>query len=195
MSVWSAAVEAILAGDPVGAAWGAEFFFASKTMAIWPGQGSFDTSAKGGPIFQGIGGMGAVGAVEMGAVAATQAVTFTLSGLDPSIFAIAQDQAGEVRGRRAKLYMIFWDALTFELVDVRVRRTFKMNKLSADIDGGQNPPSMVLSLSCEPILATKNRAPYSFLTDGDQRARYPDDRGLERMQELTGNQTLIWTAT
>lgn len=194
MSVWAAAVEAALRGDPVGAAWGAEFFFKSGTRALWPGQGSFDTSSKGGPVFQGIGAMGAVGAVEMGAVAATQSVAFTLSGLDAALFAVAKDQGAEVRGRRVKLWIIFFNAATAALIDVKVRRTLIMDRLPAKIDGNANPPSMVLSLTTEPILATKNRAPYSFLTDADQRGRFAGDRGLERMQELTNNQTLVWTA-
>ena len=192
---WSAAVEAHLAGATVGVAYGVEFFFASGTKALWPGQGAFDTSALGGPVFQGIGGMGQVGAVEMGAVAATQPVSFSLSGLDAALFAVAQNQGAEVRGRRAKLYLIFFDVQTFALIDVRVRRTLVMDRLPAKIDGASDPPSMVLSLTTEPILATKNRAPYAFLTDADQRGRYPGDRGLERMQELTNNQSLVWTAT
>ena len=100
-SIWSAAVQAALAGETVGIAAGVEFFFASETMALWPGQGTFDTSAKGGPVFRGVGQMGQIGAVELGAVAATQAVTFSLSGLDATLYAYAQNQGVEVRGRRA----------------------------------------------------------------------------------------------
>ena len=64
-----------------------------------------------------------------------------------------------------------------------------MDKMPTSIDGNANPPTMMCALSCEPILATKNCAPYAFLTDADQRGRYPGDRGIERMQELTNNQS------
>ena len=193
-SVWTAAVEAALAGDPVGIAYGVEMAFASGPMAVWPGQGSLDCSAFGAPVFQGIGQVGQIGTVEMGTVAATQAVTLSLSGLDAGLYSKAQNQGAEVRGRRARIYLIFFDPRTGALLDVRVRRTVVMDKITTSIDGNANPPTMILSLFCEPVLATKNRAPYAFLTDADQRGRFPDDRALERMQELTNNQTLVWTA-
>lgn len=192
MSVFAAAVAAALQGDAVGLAWGASFAFASQAMAVWQGMGPLDASAFGAPTFQGLGPMGSVGAVELGQVEVTQGVTFELSGLDTTLFALSQNQAAEIRGRRAKLFLLTFDARSLTLLGANLVRTLEMNKMTVKADANADPPTMRISLSAEPILAAKDKAPFALLTDGDQRARYPGDRGLERTQVLTHRQTLTF---
>lgn len=192
MSAISAAVAATLRGDPVGLAYGVRMDFTSGTMSVWPGQGAIDGSPFGAPVFSGIGRMGQVGSVELGAVAATQSLTLSLSGLDPGLRQIAHNQRTEVSGRRVALYLIVFDPRTAALLDVRLRRTLVMDKITTRVTGDGSPPTMTCALSAEPILAAKNHAPFSYLTDADQRGRFPDDKALERTQEMSQNQTLVW---
>jgi hypothetical protein len=192
---WSAALAANLRGAVIGVAYGVQLDFRSAAMAIWPGQGSLDCSEFGAPVFQGIGRMGQVGSIQIGPVEATDSIVLSLSGLDPALSALARNQGDDVRGRDARIYRIVFNASDGALLDVRARRTVEMDKITTMIDGNANPPKMTCSLSCEPILASKSRAPFSFLTDADQRGRYAGDRALERMQEMTNNQTIVWTTT
>jgi len=190
-SVWTEAVRLLTRGDAVNIAYGVEFTFRSKTMACWEGFGPLDATAFGGPIFYGIGNMGRIGPLELGSVAQTEGVTFELSGLDPTFFAEAQNQSTEVRGFQCRVYFNFFDA-DWKLVDSRPRRTFQMDRIKTSVSMQNEPPTMVLTLSAEPILATKNAKPNAYLTDADQRSRYPGDRSLERIGELSVHQTVTW---
>lgn len=198
-SVWTEAVKLLLRGDDVRFACGVEFTFRSQTMACWEGFGPLDAPAFGGPVFLGIGNMGRIGPLQLGSVAQTEGVIFELSGLDPSFFAAAQDQANEVRGRQCRIYFLFFNNISvnpaipdWALVDARARRTFEMDRIKTSVNMEGDTPTMLLSLSAEPILATKNAKPNAYLTDADQRARYPGDRILERIGELAMHQTIIW---
>lgn len=189
--VFSAAVQAALRGDVVPGCYGVEFDFGSGPVSVWQGIGPLDASAFGGPTFQGIGNFGKIGSIQLGAVGQTDGVNFELSGLDATFFALAQTQQTQVRGRLAKLYLLFFSP-TWSLLACGVRRTYRMDKITTRVNAASDPPTMICQLSCEPILAPKNHAPWSFLTDADQRGRFGGDRGLERTQLLTNRQTVVW---
>jgi len=189
--VFSAVVQAALKGDVVNACYGVQFSFASGPVSVWQGIGPLDASAFSGPTFQGLGNFGRIGAVQLGTVAQTDGISFELSGLDATFFSLAQSQQAQVRGRLARLYLLFFSA-SWSLLACGVRRTFLMDKMQTKINAAADPPTMIVSLSCEPILASKNKAPWTFLTDADQRGRYGGDRGLERAALLTQKQTMVW---
>jgi len=196
MSAFAAAVEAMLKGDTVRYCYGVTFQFASGAMSVWQGFGELDATPFGGPLFSGVGNMGSIGSVEIGTSAQTQSVTFQLSGVDPKYSAYARNQATEIKGRRALLYLLFFTGsgpdAGASLLDCRLRRTLRMDKITGEIQANQAGLQMVNTLVCEPILATKSRAPYAMLSDSDQRARHPGDRACEFMCSLTGSETIVW---
>lgn len=188
---FSTAVQALLKGDTLYATYGVQFNFASGSVAVWQGIGPIDASAFSCPVFSGVGNMGKIGSLEMGVVAGTQSVEFELSGLDATFFAKSQSQQSEVRGRRCTVFILFFNS-SATLIDCRVRKTYVMDRIVTNVSADGDTPSMICKLSAEPILAPKNQSTYSFLTDADQRARFPGDRGLERTQLLTNRMTLVW---
>lgn len=190
-STWTSAIAAILAGDTVNYGYGVEFRFASETISLWQGVGRLDATAFAGPVFQGIGALGRIASLELGAVAQTEQITFELSGLQPSLVGLVPDQASEVKYRVARLWFQFFDA-EFNLIDARPRRTYLMDRLIPDVNAATDPPTFKLTLTAEPRLATKNQARFSYLTDADQRARHSGDRILERVGLLSVKQTMLW---
>ena len=49
-----------------------------------------------------------------------------------------------------------------------------------------------LSITCEGLFTAKDKTPYGFLTDADQKARHTGDRGLERVTNLQKGVTVPW---
>jgi hypothetical protein len=193
-SIFSAAVTGLLAGDTVMWCFGATFSFASATKSVWQGVGSLDATTFSGPIFDGLGNLGTIDIVEVGVQSATRSVIFTLSGVDASLFSTALAQAAEVQGRRAKIYMLFFDG-SGSLLGCALRRTVVMDKITVAGDMTDAGPTLTLQLSSEPILGPKNGRPWSLLNHADQLARYPSDNALERVTNLSGKQTLLWITT
>jgi hypothetical protein len=190
-----AVIEALRRGAAVLAD-GVVFRFASETIALWPADGPLDASAFGGPTFLGIGALGRISSIELGTVAATQAVSFELSSLDPQIFAIAQDQQDEVQGRRVEIWRLVFDLAQPDrgngLIACAKRRTLIMDKITTNVQPSADGPVMTISVTAEPLLAAKNRAGNSYLTDAEQRARYPGDKILERTSFAAGKRTVFW---
>jgi len=196
MGFYSESEVAALRGGAATLADGAVFRFASETIALWPGVGPLDATALGGPVFLGVGALGRISAIELGTIAATQQVTFELSALDPQIFAIAQDQLAEVQGRRVEIWRMVFDlsqpARDNGLIACRKRRTLLMDKITTNVQPSEGGPVMTISVTAEPILSAKNRAGNSYLTDAEQRARYPGDKILERTTFAAGKRTVYW---
>lgn len=186
-------VQSLLKGVSVAHGYGVRFNFDSGPIAVWGGLGNLDATAFSCPVFEGIGSLGRVSAIEVGTTAATEALTFELSSLDTRIHAIANDQADEVMGRRAEVYLYFMDIGATSgniLVHCMKRRTVIMDKMTPKIEMTEDGPLMTISVTSEPVLSRKNRAGNTFLTDADQRARYPGDRIFERA--ALSERTVVW---
>lgn len=198
-AVDEALVASLLKGDSVFLAEGVLFDFASGAMAVWNGMRPLDATAFGGPVFQPLANMGAIGELELGSSPATQSLTFHLSAvkdgaLDSSMITLSLDQSEEVKGRDCRIFSLLFDAAE-ALVACEIERTAIMDMLTVEASMETNPPTGIISLTAEPILADRNKTPLAFLSDIDQRTRYPGppaDRGLERGVYLTRALTLKW---
>jgi hypothetical protein len=192
-SIFAPAVAAILKGDTVSWCYGASFDFASGTQSLWQGIGPLDASSFGGPAFQGIGNFGSLSSLEIGVTSPTQSLEFQLSGVDKSLFSTALNQASEVEGRKAGVYLIFFGSAG--LIGCALRRTVVMDKITIRGSMSETGPSLILSLAAEDSLAPKNGRPWSLLTQADQIGRYSNDAALERVTALSSKQTLLWITT
>jgi len=115
----------------------------------------------------------------LAASAAAQKRSYTIALGELSLgnsFAMQED---EFRGRKLTQYMqIFAEDWTPLGVPVFLH-TGIMDIFTPSINGdGQ----AVGTLDCESLFAVKNRSPFALLTDTDQRARYPDDAGLDEVK-------------
>jgi hypothetical protein len=197
-SIFKDAIEAAIRGDTVSVMLGARLNYLSGPDAYWNGVGPLDATALDGPVFKGVGALGTISeTIEIGTQAATQNLTLKLSGLDLSIIAKMNDQENEVQGRRAEIFFLTFatpaDRPGMSLISCAKRRTLIMDRMSLDAaptDGGHE---VAISVICEPLLASKNRAPWAFLTNTDQQRRYPGDRACERVQELIQKQSMVFS--
>jgi hypothetical protein len=185
---------AALAGESVAIRWGVLLHCASGDLALSDCIGSVDASAFGGPVFLGLGALGAVNdEIEIGSTAPTGAVKLTLSGLDERAFELMIDQQTEIWGRKARLYyLIFAGAPEWRLIAAKRRRTLIMDMMELEVAPGEKGAVAAINLTCQPITSGKFRAPWRMLTDVDQKNRYPGDRSCERVQALTQAQPMIF---
>lgn len=197
-SIFTGAIEAAIRGDTVSVMLGARLNFASGADAYWNGVGPLDATAFGGPVFKGAGKMGTISeTIEIGTQSATEQLTLTLSGLDVSILAKMENQETEVQGRRAEIFYLTFSTPTGQsgasLIACSKRRTLIMDQMPLEAGPAEGGHKVAISVICEPLLASKNRAPWAFLTNTDQQRRYPDDRACERVQQLIQKQSMVFS--
>lgn len=172
--VFSDAAAAILAGQRVVVALGVKMELASETLHLWLGNGMI--RSNDGQQWEGLGRLGGVSGLEFGALAATQPINLTLSGLDVNLAAAARAQYSEMRGRRVSIYTLVFDE-NMQPVDLPYLC------MLATIDNAslrRVGDVFTLDVTAEPIFNTKHMPALNLVTDADQQARYPGDRIFDR---------------
>lgn len=160
--------------------------FVDAPRRWWVGFGALET---GGHTWQGTGAMIAIDGIGAGIGTSADSVTFTLSGVDPEIVALAAQARARVKDRRVVVYEQFFDNDTWQPIDEpQVEYVGKMDRMRFL---GEGPGSASVVVTAESLWTGRNRSPFSLLTDRDQNARFPGDRGLERVAELV-NKSIIW---
>lgn len=181
------AAAALLAGRELRPARLVAFEFASQTMRVWEGFGRLRTP---GPLeWSGLGELGSIPDMDLGPGLPKTAVTFRLA-VKPELLAMVPDQVDEVRGRRARIYLLFFDAAWQQLGAPVAVRSVIMDTLRRvhDVEAGR----AWVEVNGEPLLATKHYPPAGRHTDADQQARFSGDKGHERGALYGGKQTVIW---
>lgn len=180
-----ATVAALAAGHRVSRAVLAEFAFRSSTQRFWDG---LRWLTAGGQQWLGAGQLISIDGLEHAAGMGASAATFRLSGVDATLLAIAADSRSEVAGRRCAVYWQFLDESTGTALDDPIALwvgTMDVMTFAAGVD------AQSITLTAETRFSRRVRAPWGMLTDADQQARYPGDRGLEFMPTLI-SKTVDW---
>lgn len=119
-------------------------------------------------------------------------VTHTLSGVDPAILPLALQDTEEVAEQPITDYIQLLD--DDEQPVGRLIPLFFGYMQPPAIDrseAGEQGAICTVTLTAENMLVGKSKPPQGRYTDRDQRARYPNDRFLERVAE-TKNITVVW---
>ncbi len=161
-----------------------EFEFASKTVRFWSGYGKI---TAGGHEWIGSGKLISATGMAQPAGLTAPAANFTLSGASPELVAFAAQAEAEVTGRRCAVYIQFLSRAYTPLDSPIPIWVGRMDTLSFRAGGKQR----VISMSAETLFVDRTRAPHGFMTDADQKARWPGDRGMEFMALLI-NKTITW---
>ncbi|MBN8994344.1 MAG: hypothetical protein J0H94_03895 [Rhizobiales bacterium] len=111
--------------------------------------------------------------VDFGANDTADQVTFTLSGVDPTFVALANN-AESTEGRDVTIWGQFLDDDCQPLDDKWVIRQLIMDRPAYQANG---PTSRTVTLSAETIWTNRNRAANAYYSDRDQQARFPGDLG------------------
>ncbi|PPD10288.1 MAG: hypothetical protein CTY36_00405 [Methylocystis sp.] len=172
--VFSDAAQLVLAGQRVGATLGVKMELASETLNLWLGHGR--VRSNDGQEWEGLGQLGGISGLEFGALAATQPITLTLSGLDAGLANTAREQNSQMRGRRVSVFALLFDQSVqpIDLPYLCMLATIDHASMKRSGD------AYVLQVVAEPIFNTKHIPSLNLVTDADQQSRYPGDRIFER---------------
>ncbi len=192
---FSATISAALEQRAISADLLVHMDFRDAPRRWWTGWGNLEA---GGHTWQGLGQLVSIEGLQSAIGTVAPETTFTLSGVDAEIVSIAVDNADRVSNRRARVLAQFFEvqpSLAGSEVMGRLDEPFvlwsgRMEKLRFVGDSALHQ----VSLSAESLWTRRDRPPHGLYTDRDQRARSPDDRGLEFVARLA-DKTVTWPKT
>lgn len=179
-------VQAALRKQAVGAAFLGRLDFPGGEKRLWLGSGRVN---YGGEWWEGTGELVSLSSIASGAADAALPVTFTLSGVDDDIYALAiSADPSEIRGRAATLYIQFFSPATMRPYDDPVAIwSGTMDRMTAT----RSVEARSVSLICEGLFADRSRSPNGLYTDRDQQARSPGDLFFQYVATRV-NRTVQW---
>lgn len=170
-------VRELAAGHRVQAATLFEFEFTSGTQRFWDGVGYLTADSHD---WLGFGQMVSVSGLEQSRNMGAPQTTFKLSGVDDNLIAIAVNSAGEVTGNPCTVYLQFLSSAGTPLDDPIAIWAGTMDTLTFQA----GVKDQAITLTAETLFVDRVRAPFGFMTDTDQRARWSADRGFEFVASL-----------
>lgn len=185
MSDFEPVIEAQLMGATVVMAVLIEADFASGKHRLWTGIG---TRSFGGHDWQGVGNI--IEISEITRLQNGQADPFEVSvvAAEDLLRLGLIEFAEEAMDRELSVYLQF---LNFD-ADAPLGEPWKirdgiMRGASLTVDA----EAQTLTIKCDTLASRRNRPAYGMLTDRDQKARYPGDRGLEFVHTIDGKE-ILW---
>lgn len=185
MSDFEPAIEAQLTGATVVMAVLVEAEFASGAMRMWTGIG---TRTFGGREWKGIGSIIAISEITRLQNGQADPFEITVMAAEDILRLGLTEFREEALDRALNVYLQF---LNFE-ADTALGEPWQIRdgimrgaSLTVDQD------SQTLSIKCDTLSSRRNRPPFGMLTDRDQKARFPGDRGLEFVHSLDGKE-ITW---
>jgi hypothetical protein len=185
MGYFPQTMAAALAGRTVRASWLVHLDFAEEPQRLWLGHGLL---SAGGFTWSGLGELGAIGGVESAIGGTAPVVTFTLSGVAPSILAAAKNSAQQAKGRDASISLQFFDEQSQTLDDPYAVWVGVMDVMGAR---GEGPQARTVQLTAETLFTRRASPAWGYLSNRDQQRLFPGDRGLEEVAAMA-NKTVEW---
>lgn len=186
MAFLTTPTRAALSGVTVRLALLTYFEFADDPRRYWMGFGPLQT--LDGPTWEGTAGLASISGLNVPIGTIAQQVSFSLSGVDARVAALARRQSDAVKGRPVTVFLQIFNEDWSLLGNPLHVWSGDLDVMSYDADGDG---TYTVSVSAESIWATRRKPSFGFFTDADQQARSPGDRGLELMASLP-NKTIIW---
>jgi len=165
--------------------------FATGAKRWWAGFGPLDHA---GHIWEGTGDLISISDLTTDYQMSADPVTFSLAATAEMV-ALAVNAKAAVRGRQVVVYSQLFRTVAHEgngpwqpLGQPMALFSGTMGPMTRTKEG---PANRQLSLQCEGLWARRNAPPRGLLTDRDQQARAPGDKGLERVA-LYENHEVRW---
>ncbi|MET8524105.1 hypothetical protein [Nocardioides sp. NPDC004968] len=185
MPFFSETAAAALAGRTVRASQLVFLDFATAPMRVWLG---FGPLVAGGFTWSGLGELGSISGLESPLGGTAPVTTLALSGVKPELISAARDASAEVTGRSAIVSIQFFDDAWQPLDAPYAIMSGIMDRISIaapDVDTRQ------VQVSVEWLFTRRAIPPFGMLSDRDQKALFPGDRGLEQMSAMQ-NKSTVW---
>lgn len=182
--VLSEVAATIRAGEPVYIASLVRLLFTSETVRLWDGIGPITV---GGETWLGAGDL--LGVSDIATTRGGTAGNFTvrLANLDVSVGPLAGQQEAEWRYRTVQALRLYRRD-GGGIIGTQVMRTGTMQTLKRSRDSAE---TATLEVVCEDLFTDRRRPRWAYLSDQDQRRRYPGDKGME-FQPITVQKELTW---
>ncbi len=158
--------------------------FDSGSLRLWSGRGDITFNSE---VYQGVGHLGELSAIEEGAEARAFGVAMKLSAIPASHISIALIE--DVQGRPASVWLGFLDD-NYVLVGDPVL-VFKGRMDTIDVEIGD---TATLFLTAESRLADWQRPRIRRYTAAQQEERFPGDKGFEFVSD-TVEKEIVWGGT
>lgn len=162
------------------------FDFDGDPRWYWTGFGPLRTSDD--QIWEGTAGLATISGLSQPIGTSAQSVTFSLSGVDPRIIALARQQSATVKGRDCAVYVQLFDE-NWQIVGDR--RHVWSGALDVMTYKASADSTYTVDLTAESIWAGRRKPAHGFYTDADQQARFPGDLGCQFVGSLPGK-TINW---
>ncbi len=174
MAIFDEAAAAILSGSTVVGTLLVFFDFASAPKRL---HGGFGDLLADGQVWQGLGGLGSVSAIESSISGTAPTVTFTLSGVGDDIARDVVTAPTEIKGRTCFVKLQFFDVDS--LATIGRPYTLFRGRMDRLIHQAPSATSWTAQLTAETRFVRRGLPPFGQLTDRDQQRRYPGDIGLK----------------
>lgn len=160
--------------------------FGSGAKRWWAGFGQLDHA---GHTWLGIGDLFGISDLTTDYAISANAVTFSLTAT-PEMLALAKASKSQVKGRAVVVYSQLFSTLAQDPAVGPWQPKGSPMALFSGVMGPMTrekngPSDRRLSLQCEGIWTRRGAPPRGLLTDRDQQARHPNDKGLERVAMYT----------
>lgn len=185
MSDFEPAIEAQLLGSSVVMALLIEADFSTQPMTLWTGIGD---RTFGGRQWQGAGNIIEISEITRLENGQADPFEVTITADEEMIRLGLLEFREEAMDRELSVYLQF---LNYE-ADTALGAPWKirdgiMRGASLTVDTG----AQTLVIKCDTLSSRRSRPAHGMLTDRDQKARYPDDRGLEFVHTIDGRE-ILW---
>ena len=160
--------------------------FAGGAKRWWTGFGDLDA---GGHRWQGVGDLISISQISTAYDLSAEPMTFTLA-CTPELLALAINAKARVRDRPVTVSLQLFEMGTKQVLGSPfVMFSGTMQRMPWKASG---PTERTLTLEAEGLFFRRNAPPRGRWTDADQRARYPGDRGFERMPLYANGYESMW---
>jgi len=179
-----------------------ELFFDTTTLRMWTGLGDLVIE---GTVYTGTGQLLQLSEISETAEIAATGANLTLSGIPSELLSLALSEP--YQGRLCKIYFGAIDANRVYLTDeagdyILAEDTSRIDISAGDPDGivevfsgymdqmniEEGPETSTIAMSVESKLIDLERSRIRRYTDQSQKARYPNDRGFEFVEDLQDKQ-------
>lgn len=158
--------------------------FRDSPIRFWTGWGMLEAA---GHTWKGLGQLVSIEGLQQATGTVAPETTFTLSGVDPDIVALTAAASDRAVGRRVRVWMQIFsvDGGDTPVDEPFVIWTGTMDRPRFTAEGSG---LRQVSITANNLMTRRNSPPHGMYTDRDQQARYPGDKGLERIPELVSKQ-------
>lgn len=151
--------------------------------------GAFGDLSLGGHVWQGLGDLIGISPISTTYQVSAEQVTFDLAAT-PELMALALGSKARFRGRSVTIYLQLYTMEPEAAIGSPIALySGTMQRMPWSASG---PGERRLRLECEGNFFRRNAAPRGRWTDSDQKARYPGDRGLERLPVYANGYETRW---